>query len=203
MFTENEITAMIDMPAIKDAVVQIRKEFIQKEAKYLEISEHDFLSLIMMTPTIGIALADGSISFLEEVSLNKKARRMSKGGYVFSKDPVSDAMRFLIKNFKHWEVPFYKVIKLCMDQCFSFDEVRQKHPTAEATNNIQFIQVGMRMPYILIRFIAAIFIKGESDIMSEKKVSKVEFDKINFIATHLDLSELRFYKAFINTFKVK
>ena len=203
MFTEKEINAMIEIPAIKEVVITIRKEFIHKEAKYLEITEHDFLSLIMMTPTVGIALADGSISFLEEISLNKKARRMSKGGFILSKDPVSDAMRFLIKNFNHWELPFYRVIKLCMEQCFSFDEVREKHKQIKDASISSFIQECMQMPYILIRFMAAIFIKGESDIVTEKKVSKVEYDKINFIAQHLELSELGFYKSFLQTINVK
>ena len=47
----------------------------------MDLSEHDFLSLILMTPTVGIALANGSISLFEELALNKMARKMSKGGY--------------------------------------------------------------------------------------------------------------------------
>ncbi len=203
MFTENEIAAMVEIPAVKEAVIKTKKDFILKEAKYLEISEHDFLSLVMMTPTIGIALADGSIGFLEEISLNKKARRMSKGGFVLSKDPVSDAMKYLIKNFAQWELRFYDLIKLCMSETFSMDEVETKASSPNASTEQQFVLASMKVPHILVRFIAAIFIKGESDIVTEKRVSKVEFEKIKDIANKMDLANAAFIQLFLNTFKVK
>ena len=203
MFTEHEIAAMVELPAINQAVFEARKAFTQKEAKYMEISEHDFLSLIMMTPPVGISLADGSIGFMEEMALNKKARKMSKGGFILSKDPVSDAMRFLIKNFSHWEVPFYDIIRLCMEQTFSLEEVNQKQKAIVQDNAYSFSLACMQMPYMFIKFMSAVFIKGESDIITEKKVSKVEMEKIKFIAEKLGLAEGTFFQLLLSTFKIK
>lgn len=82
MFTEYEIASMIEIPDIHEATMALKKDFIRNEAPYLEISDHDFFSLVMMAPTVGIALANGSVSLFEELALNKKARKLSKGGYL-------------------------------------------------------------------------------------------------------------------------
>ena len=70
MFSENEVAIMIEIPEVLETIITSRKEFIEKEANFLEISEHDFLSLVMMTPTVGMALANGTVSLLEELALN-------------------------------------------------------------------------------------------------------------------------------------
>ena len=88
MFTENEIASLIARPDILEKIEPLKKEFIKKEAQFLEINDHDFLSLMIICPSVGIALANGSVSLFEEISLNKKARKLSKGGYWMKKDPV-------------------------------------------------------------------------------------------------------------------
>ncbi|MGB3465403.1 MAG: hypothetical protein WBA74_09035, partial [Cyclobacteriaceae bacterium] len=88
MFTEYEIETMVERESILSAVNELKIDFLKTEAPYLEISDHDFLSLVMMTPTVGIALANGSVSLFEELALNRKARKLSKGGYFIKKDPV-------------------------------------------------------------------------------------------------------------------
>ena len=70
MFTEYEIETMVEIPEILEAALELKKDFLKTEAPYLEINDHDFYSLIMMAPTIGIALADGTISLFEEIALN-------------------------------------------------------------------------------------------------------------------------------------
>ena len=77
MFTEYEIETMMEYPEVQSATLELKKEFLKAEAPYLEIGDEDFFSLIVMTPTIGIAMADGNISFFEEMALNKKARKLS------------------------------------------------------------------------------------------------------------------------------
>jgi hypothetical protein len=129
MFTENEVELMVGDPIILDATKEVRKDFIKTEAPYLEISEIDFFSLVMLSPTVGIALANGSVSLFEELSLNKKARKLSKGGYFLKQDPVVHAMKFLIKNYTIWENKFFALIKLAMSESFHIEGM--KTDTAE------------------------------------------------------------------------
>ena len=72
MFSENEVGIMLENQSIHDTVKSLKEEFITKEARFLEIGDHDFLSLVLLTPSVGVALANGSVSLFEELSLNKR-----------------------------------------------------------------------------------------------------------------------------------
>lgn len=198
MFSENEIATMIEIPEILDATTKAKEDFIKNEANFLEISEHDFLSLIMMTPTVGMALANGSISLFEELALNKMARKMSKGGFFLKVDPVAHGMKFLIKNFDAWEMKFYDVIKVCMINTFALEDLKN-----ERIKDDSFARTVMRVPYIFVRFLSSSFLHDDSDIVEQRSISQVEFDKIKDIGKKLGLDEYPIFKAFVNTFEVK
>jgi len=198
MFSENEIATMIEMPEILDATVAAKKDFITNEANFLEINDHDFLSLIMMTPTVGMALANGSISLFEELALNKMARKMSKGGFFMKVDPVAHAMKFLIKNFDVWEQKFYDVIKVCMSNTFSMDDLKKETNTANG-----FAHAVMNVPYIFVRFLSSFFLHDDSDVVDERSISKVEYEKIEDIGKKLGLDEYPIFRSFCKTFQLK
>ena len=65
MFTENEVAIMLENKSIENSVVELKKDFIGQEAQYMELSDHDFLSLVLLTPSVGIALANNSVSLFE------------------------------------------------------------------------------------------------------------------------------------------
>ncbi len=203
MFSENEVATMIEIPEVLDAVIALRKEFIEQEANFLEISEHDFLSLVLMTPTVGIALANGSISLFEELALNKMARKMSKGGFFLKIDPVAHAMKFLFKNFDRWELQFLEVIKICMDKTFNKNQLKRNNANDDAVNIIGFAQELMQAPYFFVRCISSFFLHDDSEIVEERSISRVEYDKILDIGTKLDLNQYLVFTAFCNTFSVK
>jgi len=198
MFSEQEIATMIEIPEILDATLEVRKDFIANEANYLEISEHDFLSLIMMGPTVGMALANGSISLFEELALNKMARKMSKGGFFMKVDPVAHAMKFFIKNFDTWEAKFFKVIKICMSSTFDVEGLK----TLENKSS-DFARVIMNVPYVFVRFLSSFFLHEDSDVVEERSISKVEFEKLLDIGKKLELDQFPVFHAFCDTFEVK
>lgn len=198
MFSEQEIATMIEIPEILDATLEVRKDFIANEANYLEISEHDFLSLIMMGPTVGMALANGSISLFEELALNKMARKMSKGGFFMKVDPVAHAMKFFIKNFDAWEAKFFNVIKICMSSTFDVERLK----TLENKSS-DFARVIMNVPYVFVRFLSSFFLHEDSDVVEERSISKVEFEKLVDIGKKLELDQFPVFHAFCDTFEVK
>ena len=120
MFTENEVAIMLENKSVDEAVYNLKKEFVKDEAKFLEINNHDFLSLVLLSPSVGVALANKSVSLFEELALNKKARKLSKGGYFMKKDPVVIAMGYLIRNFSKWEDRFFNVLVVVMKETFDF-----------------------------------------------------------------------------------
>jgi hypothetical protein len=198
MFTEAEIAVIIENQEIDKIVETLKSDFLKKEAPYFEISNHDFLSLILLSPVVGKAMANNNISFREEMSLQKKARKLSKGGFFLSKDPVADGMKFLIKKFDQWEDDFYRAIK-------SIFQVLFEKETLDKANNASVpyqIRV-MDAPYILVRFISSLFLEREEDILNPGKIRKIEFEKIKSIGEKTGLTELNLFNEFIKAFKVK
>jgi hypothetical protein len=202
MFTENEIETFIQMPSVQEATFELKKDFIQNEVGYLEISDHDFLSLVMMAPSIGIALANGSVSLFEELALNKKARKMSKGGYFLKQDPVAHAMKYLIKNYRNWEEKFLLVIKVSMQETVFRKEVMDYlSKCQEQTDNFS-IQL-LSCPYVVRRYMTAFFLPDESEIDSPRPISQVELSVIRDLIQKLGLLDLGIFQRFLTTFQAK
>lgn len=204
MLTEYEVESLIEIPEVQAAIFALKKDFIRSEAPYLELSDHDFFSLIMMAPTIGMAMADGSISLFEELALNKKARKLSKGGYFLKKDPVEYAMKFLIKKFDDWRERFFGVLNLAMHKSFEMDKLEMQDYTDKPVSYEEYKRTVLNTPYILIRFITSFFLENEEDIISNKRViGKKEFQLLRRIGDEVGLSRVPVFQMFCKTFEIK
>ena len=205
MFTEYEIATMVEDKEILEATFELKKDFIKNEAPYLEISDHDFFSLIMMTPIVGIALANDSVSLFEELALNKKARKLSKGGYFMKKDPVVYAMKFILSRQKYdeWEPKFLKVLQLSMDRSFNRQALVDEGRCTGDVDDLVYKKEVLATPYILIRFISSFFLEDDEDIINNRSIAKVEHEKVLDIGTKLGIHKIPVFYMFYNTFKVK
>ncbi|MBV6646901.1 MAG: hypothetical protein KI790_15700 [Cyclobacteriaceae bacterium] len=205
MFTEYEIATMVEIPEILEASTALKKDFVRTEAPYLEINDHDFFSLVMMTPTVGIALANGSVSLFEELALNKKARKLSKGGYFMKKDPVVYAMKFLIKKYDDWSDKFFGVLQQAIESSFHYEGIEK----ATLDSNVEvtyesYKREVLRTPYILIRFIASFFLDNDEDIINNQRhIGKSEYNQMLKIGDKLGLGNVPVFQMFCKTFKVK
>ena len=205
MFTEYEIDSMIEIPEIRESNFNLKKDFIRSEAPYLELSDHDFFSLVMMAPTLGIAKADGKVSLMEELALNKKARKLSKGGYFMKKDPVVNAMKFLLKGFDNWSDRFYEVLRLAIESSFHYEGIQKSEFDHEVGVSYEdYKKEVLRTPYILIRFIASFFLEGDEDIISDKrKMRKSEYEVMLDIGEKLGLKDIPVFQMFCKTIVIK
>ncbi len=204
MFTENEVAALLNYPGIFAEIASLKQQFIDEEAEFLEIEEHDFLSLILLTPSIGIALSNGSVSLFEEMALNKKARKLSKGGYWMKTDPVVFAMEHLIKGYDKWSPTYYSFIKKLMHKTVDVSAILDENFKIEEIDvSSQCLQV-LKSPFIIIRFLTSFFMNDEEeDILVERKISQIEYDKVNEIAQKLGLSDLPIYQIYRSKFVIK
>ena len=203
MFTEYEIETMIEVPEILDAALELKRDFLKVEAPYLEINDHDFFSLVMMAPTIGIALSDGTISLFEEIALNKKARKLSKGGYFMKKDPVVYSMKFLVKNYFNWSDKFFGVLNIAINKAVNFENVEQRRiDTTGEVDYRAYKKEVLNSPHILIRFIASFFLENEEDIInSNHRIGKSEYQTMILIGEKLGLDNIVVFQMFCQTFK--
>lgn len=204
MFTEYELESMVDIPEILEGTQALKKDFIKSEAPYLEVSDHDFFSLVMMSPMVGVAMANGSISFFEERSLNKKARKLSKGGYFMKKDPVVYAMQFLFKNFNNWDDKFYALLKTAIETSFHYEGIAKQKADSMEVSYSEYKMEVLKQPYILIRFIASFFLENDEEIISnERTIGKAEHASMVEIGGKLGLDEIPVFQMFCKTFTIK
>jgi hypothetical protein len=132
------------------------------------------------------------------MSLQKKARKLSKGGFFISKDPVADGMKYLIKSFKDWEEKFYKAIFDIFHILFSDETIkRANNPDYHYEDRI------MNAPYLLIRFLSSLFLERDEDILNPGKIRKVEFDKISEIGKKIGFAELLIFTEFLDKYELK
>jgi len=204
MFTENEVAALLNFPGILEEVTEIKQKFISEEAEFLEIEEHDFLSLILLTPSIGVALSNGSVSLFEEMALNKKARKLSKGGYWMKTDPVVFAMEHLIKGYDKWAPVFYAHIKKLMYATINVDATINSNFNIDTANESdQCVQV-LKSPFILIRFLTSFFMNDEEeDILAKQKIAQIEYDRVTEIAQQLGLTNVPIYQIYHSKLIIK
>ena len=193
----------MEYPEVQSAALELKKEFLKTEAPYLEISDEDFFSLIVMTPTIGIAMADGNISLWEEMALNKKARKLSKGGYFMKKDPVVYAMKYLIKNYYNWSDRFFEVLKTTIQTTCKLDDLNfTPFERDKKIDYREFKKAVLESPYILIRFIASFFLEKDEDIINgNHKIGKAECQRLLIIGEKLELDKIPVFQMFCQTFK--
>lgn len=205
MFTEYEIETMIELPEILEATQALKKDFCKNEAPYLEISDHDFFSLIMMAPTVGMALADGKVSLFEELALNKKARKLSKGGYFMKKDPVVYAMKFLLKKFDIWSEKFFEVPILAMHKSIDLSSLEKQDFNEDMEVSYpEYKKEVLNTPYILIRFIASFFLENDEEIISTNRhIGRSEYLRMLTIGEQLKLNKLPVFQMFCKTFDQK
>ena len=204
MFTENEIGALILDQDIRESTEKLKQEFIEEEAPFLEISDHDFLSLILLTPSVGIALANSSVSLIEEMALNKKARKYSKGGYFLKKDPVVIAMGYLIKHYDVWSEIFYAQLKKLIWLMLDKDELMNSNIDAPGVTDEQYCVELLKAPFVLVRFISSFLSNTEADDLSvSKKIGSKEYDRMTEILEKVDLINIPLVKRHLIKLVVK
>jgi len=203
MFTETEIEVILENPKVFEATKKLHRDFLKTEHLYLDISEHDFFSLIMLAPQVGVALANDDISLKEELALNKKARKASKGRFFLKKDPVVDAMKFVIKKYRNWEDRFFEVLILAMHESFDIKSMESELPTDfEVTQSVYSKEV-LKAPFIFIRFISSFFLEQDEEIMGERRLSKTDHEGLVQIGEKLGLSKIPLFKMFCATFTIR
>ena len=204
MFTENEISALILDRNIKKETEKLRQEFIEKEAPFLEISVHDFLALILLTTSVGIALANDSVSLMEEMALNKKARKYSKGGYFLKQDPVVTAMGYLIKHYDIWSEIFYGHIKKLIGLMIDKDELMKSTVDSSDVTDEQYCVELLKAPFVLVRFISSFLSNsGDEDLSVERKIGNNEYDRTIEILEKVDLIKIPLVKRHLVKLVVK
>lgn len=203
MISDSELMILMQDQEVLTATMNLKRDFMRHEPDFLDISDDDFVSLVLLAPSVGVALANNSISLFEELVLQHKARKLSRGSYFWKKDPIVKALDYLIKNFDMWEEKFYLHLKLLVFSSIKKnDVVFQTLSNPEAlTGNFQ-VDI-LNVPFILVKFMSFLFLSEEDDLMNERIISSVEYEKVKAIGKSLGVGEFPIFKEFCETFEVK
>jgi hypothetical protein len=195
MFTEKEVQYFVLDPEVAQKTTLLMGQFKEEVAPFLSLSVHDFLSLILIFPQISLALADGNLSFWEEVKLQRKARKASKGGFFLSKDPVADSVKYIVKSHQKWEDRFCEHIRFVFERFVGSEDLRFLNDPS-----LTYEQKLMKSPYILTRYTSAMFFDRDEDVLNPTSVKAAELEKIKVIGTKTGLSAYAFFTEFVERF---
>jgi len=199
MFTENEVGQLLLIPDVQDVVEKLHRTFREEECEFREISLHDFFSGMLMAPSIALAGVDGATSLFEELSLNKKARVFSKGGYFLRQDPVVNMVTHLQSKFQLWESRFFKginkILIAVIPEIYAGENSK--------TKDLGYFLAVMKSSYILIKFLETFFLPEGEEITNKRRISILEHQKIISIGNQLQLSEIGSFRNFVKTFEIK
>jgi len=203
MITDSEITTLMSDQDVLEGTLTLKKDFLKQETQFAHLSDDEFVSLVFMAPAVGVALANGSVSLYEHMTLNNKARRLSHNHYFLRRAPVMRALDFLLDNFQTWEDRFYNLIRLVMHASlkknkFIYDTLR----SSEATTG-HFKTDLLNAPYIFIKFLSFLFLEEADDLLGDRRISKVEHEKIFEIGVKLDIDKIPLFQAFWESFDVQ
>ena len=201
MLTENEVGQLLDISDVYNIVADLHQTFTEAEEGLKNISIHDFLSGMLMLPSIALARVDGTTSLFEELSLNKKARRFSKGGFFLQQDPVVKMVSLLQTSFGQWETKFFKSLSKILTVVIP--EITPGGITNEHKQENDIFLSVMNSSYILIKLLETFFLPEGEEITNKRRISELEHQAITSIGDQLQLSDIPSFKSFIKTFEVK
>ena len=201
--TGSELIALVREKEVMQAIMDLKKDFLKVDDNFMDMGDSEFISLILLAPSIGVALANGSVSLFEELTLNKKARKLSRRSFFLNSDPITPAVEYLIKNFPEWEDRFYQVIKVTMHSSLKKNNVileTLKNPDA-LTGDIK--RDILNAPFIFVKFLSFLFLEEDDDLINERTINKVELEKILEIGRKLEIDNVPIFEAFCYTFTVR
>jgi hypothetical protein len=113
-------------------------------------------------------------------------------------------MSFLVKSAAKWEDQFFETIRLAMEKSFDKSLIDGGDLDASRVSDREFKKILMNAPYMFIRFLHSFFWDDTHEDLSDKrKISKIEFKKVQEIGDKLELSKTIIFRKFLDTFDVR
>ena len=203
MLNESELSILLQNKSVREALDALRSEFFTVYSEIRPLDEKDFFALTLLAPSIAIALANGSISLFEELSLTKKARMLSRQEDIFrTNDPLLAALKQLTKDFKRWENGFYETIKTAMYSSLRENELLWHHLHEEKSVSNNWKNDALNAPYVLVKFLVLLF-SEEEKINTIPLLSQIEYKKLREIGEKLELGKFPIFESFCAVFDVR
>ncbi len=203
MLTDSELIVLMHDQEVLKAVLKLKTDFLTSEMDFMHMSDDDFVSLVLLTPSIGLALANNSISLYEELILNRKARKLSRGSYFLKVDPISPALKYLIENFEVWEERFYNLIKVMLHATLKDSSVISAALTNKDSSTGDLGKDLLNAPYIFVKFMGFLFVEDVDDLLNKQGIEQSELDKLRYIGEKLGIDNVPVFQKYCEAFEIR
>jgi hypothetical protein len=194
-FHETEIAALL---ASRPVAAQVRQYKARWSLEHL--SDSDFFAIVLLSPAVGLALANDNISLYEEMSLGKKARYFSKGGFFLRKGPVVEGLDRLIREFEALGPDCYALLALVIADMLA-QYPAQSLPLADLELDLpDYRSILLSAPYFLTKLLAVIFLTEDEALLQPRSISRADYDELEHIGQQLGLAGTEAFRAFCQTY---
>jgi len=203
MLTDSELVVLMQDQEVLKSVLKLKTDFLTSEMDFMHMSDDDFVSLVLLTPSIGLALANNSISLYEELILNRKARKLSRGSYFLQVDPISPAVKYLIANFEIWEERFYHLIKVMLHSTIKDSKVMSEAITNPDSSTGDLGKDILNTPYIFVKFMGFLFAEDVDDLLNTQGIEEAELHKLKYIGEKLNIAHVPVFQKYCDGFELR
>ncbi len=200
MLAPNELLLLLRHPDVKAGLDESFEKFCLAYPDAKEIDAENFFTLALLSPSIAMALANGYISFFEELSLERKAKSLNKHGEMTN---MGKSIKFLITHFDDWENEMYQLLHLV----FNAYTLRNDKLTAiwkDETYLTGDLETDfLTAPYALVQLLNFLFLEDEEEMLNRRIISDLEFEKIKAVGEIVGLSNFPIFQSFVNSYDVR
>jgi hypothetical protein len=200
MLAPNELSLLLRHESVDPTLQEQYTAFCEEYPDFAKAKAEDFFTLALLGPSIAMALANGYISFFEELSLERKARSLCDSATI----PIlSRGMKHLIKNFEHWEERLYELIAIVLHGYTT------QHPRVTALWSRSESLIGelemdfMAAPYALVKMLSFLFLEDEEYMLNRRTISTLEYEKIKAVGEKVGLMPFPIFRAFMESYDVR
>lgn len=200
MLAPNELSLLLRHDSIHPTLEAHYQAFCEAHPDFEKAKAEDFFTLALLGPSIAMALANGYISFFEELSLERKARSLCDANTM----PVlSRGMAYLIKHFDDWEERLYELVAVVLHG-YTTQHPKVTHLWSRPESLSGDLEMDfMAAPYALVKILNFLFLEDEEYMFDRRTISSLEYEKIKAVGEKVGLMPFPLFRNFMESYDVR
>ncbi|WP_027001597.1 hypothetical protein [Hugenholtzia roseola] len=198
MLTYNELATLLE-DAQLEAELEALKAAASKDLPLLQdLGQLEFAVLVLLTPAVGIALAQGNISLFEELSLQRKIKRLLHNQV----EEMYKVLKSSLPFFAQYQDDYYGFIGKLTFSTFHKNPLFLEGLQKQALTHSLALNL-LHAPWILVKLLSFLFLEEDEQLSAPPTFSAAEFEKIIEIGRKTGISKLPLFEQFCQQITVK
>ncbi|TAF33511.1 MAG: hypothetical protein EAZ57_10335 [Cytophagales bacterium] len=203
MLNDIEINTLLLDSVVEQKLIMVRGVLADVNESLQLIPIQDILAVVLISPAIGIALANGKVSIFEELSLEHKLKFLTRRRSLARTDLAFTAFSVVMGGFDDLEDMLYDALKEIVNFSLNKQVEVKELLLKEDLSQMEWNVVAMNAPYFLIKMLKLIFFIDSQSNALEHTVLLIELEKIKSIGQSLELDQMPIFGKFCESFTLK